>query len=275
MKKLLFLFTMLVFVMACGDDNDNDNSDSTPGVEPESPEDNLPEASKTFVGLWINQGNKGGNFLFFGDGVCWMMLLDTYGTHNYYHTDGYWTYDASTKILATTTNQWQWQVTLSNTEAWTGLSLGSGTAQTFKKEKDQLEFMKVILYNSFWEETSDSTLTVLSYDIFHSHSKEKYTSNFSGFSIGNSLDAAINVGTAQYIEILEDDNTEDYTFKYNLREKNYLGEFGNRLEGYYKKYSTPIVGSGTVSLKNPTSSTKCNLVFTGTIDKILIRKKNN
>lgn len=106
MKKItyftkLFIITFLCINFAsCSSEEDSSNLQ-------ESPEDNLPEEAKTFLGYWKNQGNKGGDFIFFEDGTCWMMPFTNSSSHNYSHNDGYWTYDPSTKILATTTNQWQ------------------------------------------------------------------------------------------------------------------------------------------------------------------------
>lgn len=205
--------------------------------------------------------------MFFEDGICWMTPLSSSSSNKYSHISGYWTYDNLTKILATTTNEWQWQVTLSNSEAWAGVSLGSSTVQTFEREKDSLDFFKMILWKSSWQESPDSTLNIHYYEDLTTSSDYIYTSNFSGFSI----DQTINIGTARYLEVLEDEKEDDYTFKYNLREYSYLNSGGSSLSGHWIRYSTKIIGSGKVTLNNPMNSTKSELVFTGAINKIMHR----
>jgi hypothetical protein len=268
MKRFTYLTQLLVIaflgfnIISCSTEDDNG-----PSKGPEAPEDNLPEEAKAFLGYWENQGNKGGNFVFFEDGICWMTPLSSSSSNKYSHISGYWTYDNLTQILATTTNEWQWQVTLSNSEAWAGVSLGSSTVQTFEKEKDPLILLKIILWSSSWKESADSTLNINYYQSFTTSSDDKYTSDFSGFNI----DQTINLGTARYLEVLEDETENDYTFKYNLREYSYLGSGGNSFTGYWTRYSTKVIGSGKVTLNNPLNSTKSELVFTGFINKTMQR----
>ncbi len=246
MKKLIAFVILLLFVflslnfIACSSDEDKDN----PQIDrPQTPEDNLPEEAKSFVGYWLNQGDKGVDCLFFKDGMCWTMYLERYGFHTYSHRDSYWTYDASTKILATSVSDYQWQVTLSNTDAWSGLLLGSNQPQSFTKEKNKLKYMECILMNSSWVESPDSILVI------NNLIDESWSQNHC-FSI-----AGTTIGVGSSITLYEDENTEDYTFKYAFR------------GGIYNVF----MGEGIVTLKNPEYLTNSALVFTGDINKIMVR----
>jgi len=253
--KFTVLLGMMCTLLVSGSCSSDDN-DASP-ENPENPEDNLPEEAKTFVGFWENQGNRGGDFIFFEDGTCWMMPIYN-GEHTESYIDGYWTYDTSTKILATTTKGWQWQVTLSNPEAWTGVSLGSNpTSQTFER-KHGPKYMNIFLANSSWEESADSVLNIKSHQTL-----DLYSHSIDGFFITST----IKIGDASFLKLIEDDNTDDYTCKYDLSEIRYI-----RQDTYYEY----VIGSGTVTLKNPTSSpTKGALVFTGYINKTMSRKSQS
>lgn len=262
MKANIFTFLLIVPLSCCmlSCSSDNDEETQNPPTEiVETPEDNLPEEAKTFLGYWINQGNKGGDFIFWSDGTCWMFPLESYSSHQTsYHQEGYWTYDTATKILATTTGQWQWQVTLSNSEAWTGFSLGnSKTTYTFKKG-DNLSFMKMMLSESSWEETADSTMNL---------SEEVDTNPYAmngdyrkGYVFSGSLHITkpLKYGNFSYpraLIIKENEDADDYVFNYEIVE---FGTYRNRI-------------GGVVTLKNPNNLKKQELEFTGGLHKLLYR----
>lgn len=262
MKANIFTFLLIVPLSCCmlSCSSDNDEETQKPQTEiVETPEDNLPEEAKAFLGYWINQGNKGGDFIFWSDGTCWMFPLESYSNHQTsYHQEGYWTYDTATKILATTTGQWQWQVTLSNSEAWTGFSLGnSKTTYTFKKA-DNLSFMRMVLSESSWEESVDSTMNISEEVTIY---KNTMSGNYrSGYVLSGSLHITkpLKYGyqsNSRTLTIEENENTNDYVFNYEL------GEFGtlrNRI-------------GGVVTLKNPNNLKKQKLEFTGGLHKLLYR----
>lgn len=239
------LITVIYFcfnAIAC---STNDEIDSN------SPEDNLPEETKAFLGYWESSND---NYLFFADGICWRIPYNSYNPNNFTPEKGYWTYDNSTKILATTINQWQ--VTLSNPLAWTGISLVNEKVETFEKVTAPLDYIHPILTNSSWEESPDSVLNI--------NCRESKTgghlSNFTGYRINKNINNSINLKSAEYIELKEDKNTEDYIFIYNLKKYEYVG-FWN------------TIGSGTVELKNPKNYSGLELVFTGSINKTMHRAK--
>lgn len=253
------LITVIYFcfnAIAC---STNDEIDSN------SPEDNLPEETKAFLGYWESSND---NYLFFADGICWRIPYNSYNPNNFTPEKGYWTYDNSTKILATTINQWQ--VTLSNPLAWTGISLVNEKVETFEKVTAPLDYIHPILTSSSWEESPDSVLNIEYLEYRHDYNppEYRYTSDFEGYRIGYS----INLNSAKYIEILEDNNTEDYIFKYNLREFEYKRSGGTDIwTGEWDLFSTEIIGSGTVELKNPKNYSELELVFTGSINKTMHR----
>jgi hypothetical protein len=225
------LFLAFTVASCSGDDEVDENSI----------ENNLSDDAKIFVGYWENMGNKGYNYFFFEDGYSWSQVREGKG----HYDSGYWAFDPSTKLLSTTTSgNWQWQVTLSNSEAWTGVSIGTSTPQTFKKVDTKYNYVRDLLLNSTWEESADSTLYF------------RYNSEYI------SLEGTINAGGPR-IQIEEDDNTDDYIVSYEIG--TYVSN-GNK-KTYWKKN-----GSGTIELLHPTYLSKNQLRITGYLNKTLKRK---
>ena len=135
----MMVATQSVGFVSCGSDDDDE--------QVENPEDNLPDSSKSFVGYWRNsQANlvSSCDFAFFADGTC-----DRYKSYDGYLVDeGYWTFNDLSKVLATTVGEWQWEVTLSNSETWAGISLGSAKTQTFIR--DDSRYALAYLYSTKW-----------------------------------------------------------------------------------------------------------------------------
>ncbi len=245
MPLLVVLLFAGIGLMSCSSDDDES------GTEIEHPEDNLPNEAKAFVGYWMGSGKY--DFLFLGDGVCWMFDEDTrrcMGT-------GYWTYDVTTKILATTTGNCQWQVTLSNGNSWAGLSLDTNKPQTYTKA-EKFGFFDMVLNKSTWEETSDSIISFGSYyeniEIANGLSEKGHLWMFE-----TSISAIKKIHAGGFaLDIMEDENIDDYVFQYEMR------PYTKYIKGTYY-YSFVPCGKGTIELKNPTSSTNMTLVFDGTI----------
>ena len=275
LSSMLFLLTF----SACGDGDDDDNvisseeeelvstgdddgnvlsSDEEEEVSTEeneeeeevstSPEDNLADEAKAFVGYWENQGTKGYDWLFLGDGVCKAHVYSK--APGEAGTVGYWAYDTDTGILATTIGGWQWYITLSNSVAWTGISVSSESTCTFENysssetDGNKSYFLEFVC-GTTWENASDSTL-ILGYNVYHYiGSSSNYTDYKSGYAISGNDD----VENYELIQFTSDDDYTDYTFNYTL----------------YKagSYKFSKGGSGTVTLSNPTSSTSAVLTFTG------------
>ena len=239
LSSLLFLLTF----SACGGDDDSEDilSSDDDEVVSTSPEDNLADEAKAFVGYWENQFEKGYDFLFLGDGVC--------KAHSYSKspgeagTVGYWSYDTETGILATTISNWQWYITLSNSEAWTGISVNTESTCKYEKYTSDYYYFKEFVCGTSWETASDSTLTITSlYEYDTSSTRSVY-----GYAIKGTDD----VEKYDVIVFSVGDDYPDYKFDYTLYNK---GSY------YYSKH-----GSGTVTLSNPTSSTSAVLTITGTL----------
>jgi len=132
-----------IFIVSCGGSNDSPES-----VSPTTPEDNLPDSSKKFVGYWHNSSTllSSCDFAFYPNGKC-----SRFSTSEENHQDdGYWTFNEKTNILSTTTGGWQWEITLSNTDSWAGVTLGSSNkAQSYTR--DNLRFVRASINNTSWK----------------------------------------------------------------------------------------------------------------------------
>ena len=248
LSSMLFLLTF----SACGGDDDDEDilSSSEDEVVSTSPEDNLADEAKAFVGYWENQMEKGYDFLFLGDGVCKANLYSE--SPGEAGTVGYWAYNTDTGILATTISNWQWTITLSNSEAWTGISVNTESTCKYEnyasvyKDGNYPYFLEFVCRTS-WKNESDSILKLGIKEYHYIGSSSNYTDHENGYAISGSDD----VENYELIKFASDDDYSDYTFNYTL----------------YKAGSRSFSkgGSGTVTLSNPTSSTTAVLTFTGTL----------
>lgn len=244
--RILLLATLIAIgLTSCS------SKDDEPKQE-DSIENNLSNDAKMFVGYWNNQGNKGYNFIFFEDGICWAQKRNESLGHV---NQGYWTYDSTTKILATNVDSWQWQVTLSNSETWAGVSLGLGTVQTFDIVKDRLSYLLNLIQYSKWNNSSN----VL--QIF-----DNYDGYYSTFRVDSDLD----YDETTDISFADDENTDDYIFSYQLVKLEY---YSYRYGSGYKISKT--IGKGNVELLNPTNLSKNALRFTGYLNVTLKRNLND
>jgi hypothetical protein len=263
MKTKLFAFIFTLFAATWCFSCSSGGSEEDP-TEENTVDDNLPTEANMFVGYWINQTYKGGDFIFFSDGICYMYPFNSDGRE-----DGYWNFDSSTKILATTTSNWQWQVTLSNSDAWAGVSLGSGSAQTFKKSEDKMALFKKLLEKTTWKESTDSILSIGTQGSIASgyNLHDGYSYKY-GWYIGGTLDF---LTSYVLMRISEDDNEDDNIILYELYR---AGESKSRYvnKQYHDYYVMEDLGSGTIEFLNPTNLSKSALRFTGYIDKTFKRE---
>lgn len=131
MKKLLFAMlafaTCSICAVSCAEKADDEGSSGGNHQNPsESPEDNLPEEARMLVGYWdITNYGSSRDFFLSADGRC------VFNSENDYFY--YWTYDTETKILATTYPGYQYQVTLSNEQAWAGILLNNNKPFSFER----------------------------------------------------------------------------------------------------------------------------------------------
>lgn len=206
---------------SCGGDDDGKPEDETTNGGSNTPEDNLPEASKAFIGYWLNSlhnsYSKHSDYFFREDGTCDYIFNDGTGQ------EGYWTYNPATSILATSIYGSQWQITLSNNESWAGI-IASGKAQAFNRAS-QLQYINEYFK---WHKWKAETGRV--YEDIETYLKSLYSNQ------------------NLYISIEENENTEDFIFKYKINDS-YI--------------------NGTITINNPYHSTKCQLVFSGGLKQTL------
>jgi hypothetical protein len=127
MLKSKHLWHAVLSVLMCGcflllpscSSDEPDSGDN----QTDSPEDNLPDAARKFVGFWEVTENGKSSFSdleLFADGYC----RSGSGV-------GYWAFDETSNILSITLGSGtQWQITLSNGESWVGLNLNNNKTCT-------------------------------------------------------------------------------------------------------------------------------------------------
>lgn len=162
MKKLKLLSLIMALcsmsLISCGGDDSNDEPVPENTTTSESPESNLPDEAKAFVGDWSS--DLFGSCIFFSDGYA---KVDG--------GNGYWTYDVETKILATTLGNryglYQWQVTLSNENTWTGIGMWDEESYVFYKKQEASYsiwyYIRNFLSGSAWKDSNGNQLAIGSY----------------------------------------------------------------------------------------------------------------
>lgn len=142
-----FLFSVAVFGCLClvgcsgGDDGDG------PDTDDQTPENNLPEASRKFLGAWKGYPDKGKmlDIVFLADGTvkCRREHLNV--------SAGSWTFNPETDILATTVDK-QWTVTLSNENSWAGISIESVSHSYSFRRDESANTIYLLLANTEWSD---------------------------------------------------------------------------------------------------------------------------
>lgn len=89
--------------------------------------------AEKFIGVWRANG-YGDEFFFLPNGLC-----EEY--HDFFSSGpgrflSEWTYDESTKQLATTLDGNSWTVSMITNEAWTGISLKGGKSVTYERDNN-------------------------------------------------------------------------------------------------------------------------------------------
>ena len=132
MKKMftygVLLMGMCLFTACTGDDDDEDRSV------------NRVTLSSPFAGYWkikLDQGTT--NLFFYDDG----KLL--YNGNEYV-----WKYDKSTGVMSTTVNDYQWEVTLTDSMAWTGIALWGDKSSVTNYRAAAEETAELILTSRDW-----------------------------------------------------------------------------------------------------------------------------
>lgn len=106
------LLILLLLAVSCSKDK-----------EPDDPSGNLPaELANNFVGAWESSTGSQ-TFVFFNDGYAKL-------NGKYF---GKWTYNKDTNILATTVNNFQFQITLTSNDEWAAIGISSNKTYSFKR----------------------------------------------------------------------------------------------------------------------------------------------
>lgn len=177
-----------VFVGTEIGNNDTPSDDNSVTPPSDEIEDNLPTEAKLFVGYWVNSGSSREycpDLYLSADGIC-------YATHEsmdnkwdwdytwYKHVyRGYWAYDSSTKIFATTLS-WQFNVTLSNEWAWAGIyKKGSKTYNQSLHKASNLSVAQFLINEiGGWSLLSSNNTSIKTYTIFEDENENDYTFNY-------------------------------------------------------------------------------------------------
>ena len=126
------------FVSCGGSDDDEDSGKKSEVSNPQ------------YVGAWATDLSSNSTaFIFYTDGKCKKIRYYTsYGPqYNAEVKYGYWSYDDKTSILATTADNDQWTITLSNNTSWAGINISNGKTQSFNKTMYPELFLKGLAWS--------------------------------------------------------------------------------------------------------------------------------
>ena len=179
MKKIftyVVLFMGMCLFTACPNDDDDDDNRGK-------------GASTPFAGYWKIKLEKGTtNMFFYDDG----KLL--YNGNQYI-----WKYDKSSGLLSTTANDYQWEVTLTDTTAWSGIALWGSKSSVTNYRAVAEETARQILTGREW--VYNDTVWKFVYDVgnfgfklrYKSGSSENYLYSRDGFSVSSVKESLVNV----------------------------------------------------------------------------------
>lgn len=226
-----FLFSVAVFgclcLVGCSDGDDGDG----PDTDDQTPENNLPEASRKFLGAWKGYPDKGKmlDIVFLADGTvkCRRAALNV--------SAGSWTFNPETDILATTVDK-QWTVTLSNESSWAGISIESVSHSYSFLRDESANAIYLLLANTEWSD-GDRELAV----------REPGGSLvFSYPGTGNTINRYI---TFELTE--EGDDLSDSFFDYELK---------------VDCNDWRSAGGGKLTIADPYTPSKTKITLTGTVE---------
>ena len=234
------MFCAIALGSCGGDDKENDDPDAPENSEspetPDTPGTNLPEGSAAFVGYWVNNGSQAeaSAFLFRSDGTGRMENRGSF-------VGGDWSFDSETSVLTTTMSSssiddWQFKVTSMTDNEWTGVYRTFGERTYWRGSN--LNYARLLLPLSSWESGS-----------LNLRIGRNGWSGDDAF-IGSMLDTETGTVVPNRIELIEDDDPDDFVFKYNLV--------------VYVSPSSRTVGSGIVTIGNPYDPSRTTITFTGT-----------
>ena len=169
LKTLLFTLCIATFFTSCSDDEQTVNSGITPPTGEEDTTTELTEEEQKLVGLWNLNANGNGHFFVFLPNGKACRDGKTYGE---------WAYDPDTKILATTINMWQFQITALFDDNFVGYTINTGRAVNASRGTDT-DMFKQYLNMVRWINTD--SLAKYS-DPFESHASSYYSVSSMNYS---------------------------------------------------------------------------------------------
>lgn len=157
----LFLLASMVACFSCA---------PISGEEGENPKTEIDETLKPFVGYWSTRdGYQYQEWLFKPDKSC-VLYID-----NVRKGEGEWIYNPTTGILATTVDDYQWQVTITAERSWAAISLDEDkSAQSFTRLADDA----IARYElaGTWLDSDGYTITFSTYQKLYSYDWGNYYS---------------------------------------------------------------------------------------------------
>ncbi|MBQ9077500.1 MAG: hypothetical protein IJY31_06645 [Muribaculaceae bacterium] len=167
--------------------SDIGGNEQEPTDSEDTPEDNLPADSKNFVGYWLNSSfsQYRPNLYFSADGICLVMTESMDKKYDYDYTwykhvySGYWAYDGGTKILATTVGAWQFNVTLSNEWAWSGIfKRGDDSYNESWGRASNLDVAKILIEWVKWKDVENTSVSLSKYTLTEDNNEDDYVFNY-------------------------------------------------------------------------------------------------
>lgn len=143
----LFMFCCIT-MMSCSNDEDKEIIGGDTGTE-------LSEAAQNFVGLWEYTFtiNRPGYFLFLSNGRGRVEPYSSGIVAGQDDMNGYWTYDSEERILSTTLN-YQFNITLSTSDAWAGYRIDSGSECKANKLDNPRKYLSMYWEMVEWDDES-------------------------------------------------------------------------------------------------------------------------
>jgi len=249
MKRKWLNRPILIGMMCCaialgscgGDDKENEGPETPENQDPpETPGTDLPEKSAVFVGYWRGSRVEARAFLFRTDGSGRMQTHESF-------VPGDWSFDPETSILSTTMSSssrdnWQFKVTTLTDNAWTGVYALGGERSYWRGSN--LDYARLLLPLSSWE-TGSLNLKIgrnawSGDDSLSGSILDPERENFKPFG-------------PDRIGVYEDDDPNDFVFKYELSVSPYTLPLADAL------------GSGTVKIDHPYDPSRTTITFTGTL----------
>lgn len=233
--RIVFIASMLcVSLNSCGGDDDEKQED----------------ASKAFVGLWQSIDQRNDYYIFLEDGICQYIRIHLLEIpYRPTWTKGYWTYNTEISRLATSIEYaGQWEVSLSNNNSWAGTNINSGVYTAYKKAPNA-EYLNLYIDDLYikWKTENEQEATL-------SEHLEKIKERL----LAKTMQGITYEEVRPDYSLREDENENDFVFQYQFSVNYKIAE---------DNYGRKTMAEGKVTVVNPYSPTKCQLVFTGGISK--------